>query len=118
LIEKAVPNSDPGATELAAALDQLGIILLELCFGKTLEQQPCRKQWPNGREAREVTGFDLLAARDWQCQIPEEAGPDYAEAVGWCLDKGKSRSPERWRKDMLQSVVHPLQRCREYLAGR
>ncbi|KAG7437064.1 hypothetical protein Forpi1262_v001948 [Fusarium oxysporum f. sp. raphani] len=115
--EKTVPYLDPGATELADSLDQLGIILLELCFGKVLEQQPCRKKWPDGRDAREVAGFNLLAARDWQCQVPEEAGPDYAEAVGWCLDKGKSRPPERWRKDMLQSVIHPLQRCREYLAG-
>ncbi|KAM5360716.1 hypothetical protein ACJA88_014727 [Fusarium oxysporum] len=114
---KTVPYLDPGATELADGLDQLGIILLELCFGKVLEQQPCRKKWPDGRDAREVVGFNLLAARDWQCQVPEEAGPDYAEAVGWCLDKGKSRPPERWRKDMLQSVIHPLQRCREYLAG-
>lgn len=114
---KTVPYLDPGATELADGLDQLGIILLELCFGKVLEQQPCRKKWPDGRDAREVAGFNLLAARDWQCQVPEEAGPDYAEAVGWCLDKGKSRPPERWRKDMLQSVIHPLQRCREYLAG-
>ncbi|KAM6529142.1 hypothetical protein FALCPG4_007291 [Fusarium falciforme] len=116
-IEKTGSDSNPGATKLTDALDQLGIILLELCFGKALEQQPCRKKWPEGRDAGEVAGFDLLAARDWQCQIPEEAGLDYAEAVGWCLDRGKSKPPERWRKDMLQSVVHPLQRCREYLAG-
>ncbi|RSL54255.1 hypothetical protein CEP54_010006 [Fusarium duplospermum] len=73
------------AASVSESLDQLGILLLELCFGKLLEDQSCRKGWPKGRNAKEAAGYDVMAARDWQCQIPDEAGFDYAEAVGWCL---------------------------------
>ncbi|KAH8685345.1 hypothetical protein BGZ61DRAFT_58203 [Ilyonectria robusta] len=99
------------------SLDHLGILLLELCFGNVLEKQACRKSWPAGGDAREKAVFDVMAARNWQCQVNEEAGPDYAEAVGWCLGGNRSSQPERWRHDMLQKVIQPLQRCRDYLAG-
>lgn len=107
--EETVPFTD--------ALDHLGIILLELCFGRTLEEQPYRKRWPAGGDEREKSGFDIIAARDWQRHVNEEAGPDYAEAVGWCLGGNRSALPERWRQDMLQKVIQPLQRCRDYLVG-
>ncbi|KAJ3537898.1 hypothetical protein NM208_g6132 [Fusarium decemcellulare] len=77
------------ASGVSDSLDQLGIMLLELCFGKPLEDQPCRREWPEGGNTKETAVFDLMAARNWQGQILEEAGFDYAEAVGWCLDDNK-----------------------------
>ncbi|KAK3370388.1 hypothetical protein B0H63DRAFT_486905 [Podospora didyma] len=99
------------------ALDHLGIMLLELCFGRILEDQACRKRWPAGGNGKEKAVFDIMAARDWQCQVNEEAGPDYAEAVGWCLGGNRSTPSERWRQEMLRKVIQPLQRCRDYLTS-
>jgi hypothetical protein len=121
-ITRDLPTTTVGAAgqtkvPFTDALDQLGIILLELCFGKTLEEQPYRERWPAGQNEREKAVFDVMAARDWQCHVNEEAGLDYAEAVGWCLGGNRSAAPESWREDMLRKVIEPLQRCRDYLTG-
>jgi hypothetical protein len=96
-------------------LDHLGIMLLELCFGRILEDQPCRKGWPVGGNEKERAVFDVMAARAWQCHVIEEAGFDFAEAIGWCLGGNRSTPPDRWRQEMLRKVVQPLQRCRDIL---
>jgi len=108
-------TSPDGQAAAFESLDQLGIMLLELCFGQVLEDQPCRSKWPDGRNKTEREAFDVAAARDWQCRVGDEAGPDYAEAVAWCLGGNRS-SPDRWREAMLGRVIRPLQRCRDYLA--
>ncbi len=113
---ETVPANAAGAGSLSESLDHLGIVLLELCFGGILEDQSCRKRWPAGGNEKERAVFDIMAARDWQCQVNEEAGPDYADAVAWCLGGNRSASPDRWRQDMLRKVIQPLQRCRGYLA--
>ncbi|KAF7558495.1 hypothetical protein G7046_g5664 [Stylonectria norvegica] len=97
------------------SLDFLGIILLELCFGRILEDHAYRKKWSAGQNDQERAVFDIMAARDWQCHVNEEAGFDYAEAVAWCLGGNRSTPPDRWRQDMLRKVIQPLQRCRDYL---
>ncbi|KAH8901323.1 hypothetical protein GQ53DRAFT_707647 [Thozetella sp. PMI_491] len=109
--------ANSNATSLSQSLDQLGILLLELCYGKRLADQPFRKAWPSGGSEVEEMVFDVMAARDWQCGVNEEAGPDYSEAVAWCLGGNRSAPTELWRQDMLKKVVRPLQCCREYLVG-
>lgn len=99
------------------ALDHLGILLLELCFGRIMEDQSWRKCRPVGANDQEKKGFDILAAREWQCHVNEEAGGDYAEAVSWCLGGNRIAPPERWRQEMLRRVIQPLHRCREYLSN-
>ncbi|KAF3076131.1 hypothetical protein CFAM422_001132 [Trichoderma lentiforme] len=113
----ASSSTDRLTTSLAQALDQLGILLLELCFGKLLTDQPLRKAWHTGETEEERARFDAMAARDWQCEVIEEAGPDYSEAVAWCLGGNRSAPPERWRQNMLRNVVMPLQRCQEYFVN-
>lgn len=98
------------------SLDNLGVVLLELCFGDVLENQPHRKNWRAGENDMERAAFDLMAARDWQREVTAEAGPDYSEAVAWCLGGNRSAPPDRWRQEMLRRVVRPLQRCRDYLS--
>jgi hypothetical protein len=104
-------------SKFSDSLDHLGILLLELCFGRTLESHSCRKRWPAGNTPQEKAGFDVMAARDWQRLVNEEAGPDYADAVAWCLGGNRSSPVDRWRKDMLRQVVGPLVRCLDYLGG-
>ncbi|RSL74711.1 hypothetical protein CEP51_011480 [Fusarium floridanum] len=105
------------AASISDSLDQLGIILLELCFGKLLEDQSYRKAWPRGGNAKEAAGYDVMAARDWQCQIPYEVGSDYAQAVGWCLGGNRSTPRDRWREEMFLRVIQGLQKSRDDLAG-
>jgi hypothetical protein len=105
----------PPSDAFRDALDRLGILLLELCFGSTLQSQPCRKRWPEGDDELQRACFDVMAARNWQCEVNEEAGEDYSEAVAWCLGGNRSAPPDRWRQDMMKKVVQPLQRCRDYL---
>lgn len=60
--------------------------------------------------------LDLVAAHDWAHGVLDEAGPDYASAVDWCLVSRPIISPgEGWRKEFLQSVVQPLENCHKYL---
>lgn len=109
-------DSDSGRSRTYAdALKQLGIILLELCFGDTLEQQPYRKKWPTGETETEKAGYDFLAASEWLDHVNGEAGLDYSDAVSWCLLGRSSSTPDTWRHDMLRKVIQPLQRCRNYL---
>jgi hypothetical protein len=107
-------NAAPGFNK---ALDHLGILLLELCFGQLIEDQRCRKDLPAGANDREKTIFDIAAAREWECQVIEEAGGDYAEAVSWCLGGNRTATPDRWRQIMLRKVIQPLYRCCEYLSN-
>lgn len=99
------------------ALEQLGTILLELCFGDTLERQSCRRRWPAGNTETERAGYDFLAAKEWHEQVNGEAGLDYSDAVNWCLWGHRSSTAETWRQDMLRGVIQPLQRCCDYLRG-
>ncbi|QYS94594.1 hypothetical protein H0G86_001923 [Trichoderma simmonsii] len=108
-------STSENSFHFAGALDHLGILLLELCFCRILEDQPWRKRLPAGKNNIEKAGYDILAAREWQCQVNEEAGADYAEAVSWCLGGNRSVAPEKWRQEMLRRVIRPLERSRNYL---
>ncbi|KAH7133792.1 hypothetical protein EDB81DRAFT_904068 [Dactylonectria macrodidyma] len=83
-VDEPASGKSARVCEYPESLDRLGIMLLELCFGMALEDQPCRKDWPDGSTAKEVAAYDLMAAREWQCQIVEEAGSDYAGARRYC----------------------------------
>ncbi|EGO58564.1 hypothetical protein NEUTE1DRAFT_144828 [Neurospora tetrasperma FGSC 2508] len=77
------------------SFDQLGIILLELCFGKRLRDQPCRRRYDDkfaasNDDLRAI--YDVAAAKDWQGKVLGEAGPDYAAAVNWCLGGNRGYS--------------------------
>ena len=71
---------DPGTTSgdpetadvLSRCLIQLGILLLELCFGDLLSEQRCRRAWGEGGTQRERRAFDLMAARKWLCEVEGE----------------------------------------------
>lgn len=153
-VQRPLPSSKPTITSqgkqekkvaasVGSSLEQLGIILLELCFGKRLRDQRCRRRYDAKSPAPDdyIRGlYDVLAAKDWQGKVLGEAGPGYAAAVDWCLEgnrscataggkgevvktySGKSgyggtSTVERWRKDMLSKVVGPLKMCCDYLAG-
>jgi hypothetical protein len=50
----------------------------------------------------------------------EEAGPEYADAITWCLhhtpeSSGVEGNDEKWREDMFMKVVEPLKYCHDQL---
>ncbi|KAI1385761.1 uncharacterized protein F4822DRAFT_445662 [Hypoxylon trugodes] len=99
------------------SIELLGVALLELCFGQSLESQPHRGKWPPGNNDMEKCTFDTVAARDWVEEVNEEAGPDFDEAIRWCLGGYMNIAPDEWRREMLRRVVRPLERCHRYLTG-
>ncbi|OTA88375.1 hypothetical protein M434DRAFT_123914 [Hypoxylon sp. CO27-5] len=104
------------STKTFRSLELLGIVLLELCFGQLLEDQPCRKRWPSGDDEMQKYAFDFVAARQWNDEVNEEAGPDFDEAIRWCFEGHRNTPPENWRQEMLRHVVQPIERCHRYLS--
>ncbi|KAL6879175.1 hypothetical protein J3F83DRAFT_725360 [Trichoderma novae-zelandiae] len=100
-----------------AALGHLGIMLLELCFGRVIEDQTWSKVQPAGGINMEKTGSDTLAALEWLCHVNDEAGPAYADAMSWCLTGNRCAPEEKWRQEMLRKVIEPLTQSRDYLVN-
>ncbi|KAK3991453.1 hypothetical protein QBC44DRAFT_392949 [Cladorrhinum sp. PSN332] len=98
--------------ERILGFESLGIVLLELCFGKPIEAHPLRSAFSTNIQPAGMTGFNLLVALEWLKDVAEEAGGDYAEAVAWCLVGGRTVAPgDGWRSVMLERVVTPLREC-------
>lgn len=90
----------------------LGILLLELCFGRRLEDHPLRKRYP--AEAGETKqAFDLVAALKWSQSVGDEGGDEYASAVKWCFI-GANNANQSWRGEIVKNVIKPLEMCQEH----
>lgn len=104
--------------DAASTFASLGIALLQLCFGTLIKDHPSRLRYPPGDE-QTAASLDLLAAIDWSREVGEEAGPDYAAAIQWCLlDSRTVTDREEWRRKLFQNVVLPLEQCHTYLNSR
>ncbi|OCL15372.1 hypothetical protein AOQ84DRAFT_278281, partial [Glonium stellatum] len=83
----------------------LGIMLLELCFGIAIENNETRRKLGSSDPAISVY-LDLAAALEWNESVLEEAGPKYAAAVKWCLERvGQASRDSSWRNQLLHDVV-------------
>jgi len=92
----------------------LGIILLELCFGRRLEDHPLRKRYPSTTDAEAKHAFDVTAALKWSDSVSDEGGDVYATAVKWCFT-GAAEREKNWRGEIVRNVVRPLEICMEHL---
>lgn len=110
-------GSTPVGGHDVAGIACLGILLLELCFGRAIEHHPSRLVLPGGiGEEQMRAALDLIAALEWLKDVNDEAGADYTEAVEWCLAGCRTLpSDGSWRKLMVEKVVEPLERCYKYL---
>ena len=114
-------KSIPAAPSLSEdrSLPNLGILLIELCFGSALEDQKMRRQChsEDGQQSETpeyAAGMDLVVALEWSKSVAGEAGETYADAVKWCL-KGhwKGVKDDKWREELFANVVRPLQSYHE-----
>lgn len=89
-------------------------MLLELCFGTALEDHKLRKKYPSGSTPNPF--LDMAAALEWSPRAVEEAGPEFADAILWCLHNmpGSGESDiklEKRREELFVKVVEPLKYC-------
>jgi hypothetical protein len=98
------------------SVNSLGIRLLELCFGISVETTKVRKRFPAFVEGVAPHMLDYCAAIHWSGDVYDEAGLDFYEAIRWCL-KQRTLTHGSWRKAMWQHVIAPLDRCHECVSG-
>lgn len=127
-LSKLRPHSSPTVATPASnmhifqdSIRNLGIILLELCFGTAVEDHKLR-QSTNASDEATLQVLNYAAATQWARDVAEEAGPEYEDAVSWCLhnvpDSGNVKGKEdRWREDMYVNVVEKLKCCHDKLAA-
>lgn len=113
ICQDVLSTADMSATD---TLSCLGIRLLELCFGISIEATKLRKQFPTC-DATLVPMFDYTAALQWSRSVAEEAGPEFAEVVEWCLHT-KKLSETSWRTDLWQHVIVPLEACHKQVSQK
>jgi hypothetical protein len=106
-------TSSPSAIDV---ISSLGIRLLELCFGVAIEATEFRKQLPVGDEILAPI-FDYTAAIQWSRLVSEEAGPEFAAAIEWCLH-AKALCDNNWRKELWQHVIVPLDACHKQVSQK
>lgn len=106
------PPTPQAADRLAVrnSLSNLGILLLELCFGQTIETQELRKPYlgPDGKPG-EYT--DYLTARDWLESLDTEE-PAFEQIVKCCMfcifDEKADWENKKFTQAVYASVVAPL----------
>ena len=60
-----------------------------------------------------------MVAKQWVDDMEGEAGPEYASAVMWCLNKSPATlEGDEWRTDLASEVVLPLQNCCEWISPK
>lgn len=111
----SVTESKPSTTGFAAriSLTNLGILLLELCFGQSIE---ATTHWNNildmdgGRQHRQ-TGFET--ALEWKSEVEEEAGSDFKDAIDRCfsVDVKPNWADMRFTQSIYAGVLQPLEKA-------
>jgi hypothetical protein len=93
------------------SLVDLGILLLELCFGQPIETQTHLRD-PYLMDGKAHNGTDFLTARDWVYAVGEEAGEEFENAVKCCVQchfVGKlDWADMNFTQSVYAAVVEPL----------
>ena len=107
-------NEPLGCKSSAKSIQALGIMLLELCFGETIEDQPIRSKYmsPDG-QPNDMT--DFCTAQHWlQHDALGEGGPEFSEAIRRCLfcafgPRSTDLEDDQLRAAIYSEVVEPLE---------
>lgn len=107
-------SEKPGRNASTKSIQALGIMLLELCFGEAIEDQPIRSKYlgPDG-QPNDMT--DFCTAQHWlQHDALGEGGPDFYEAIRRCLfcafgPKSTDLEDDELRSAIYSEVVEPLE---------
>jgi len=103
----------PSPPTLDDRFKSIGTLLLELCFGKPLDQHELWQQ-AGFSAAKTNPMMRHFVACEWSKDVEGEAGEQYASAVRFCLHQGPAvLQDDKWRTEFAQAVVWPLQQCYE-----
>ena len=98
----------------AKSIEALGIMLLELCFGEAIEDQPFRKKYLGADgQPNDMTDF-CTAKQWWQDHALGEGGPEFHTAIRRCLfcafaPKSTSLEDDELCAALYSEVVEPLE---------
>ncbi|KAF2716733.1 hypothetical protein K431DRAFT_278294 [Polychaeton citri CBS 116435] len=96
----------------------LGITLLELCFGRSLDDDERWQQTGLAALKSDLICRQFIAKKWLDEEVLDEAGENYDAAVRWCLQQApRVTHDNRWREDFASNVVLRLQKCCEPLQG-
>ena len=105
-------RAEDSADNATRYLFALGVMLLELCFGNVLEDNPVRHLYL-GNDGKPNDWTDFATARHWQKSALGEIGLDYAEAIRKCIfcafpHPYDDLSDERFSEAIHLEVVEPI----------
>lgn len=112
-------GSDTSAQAVAASakitrsvLFRLGVIILELIFGCTIESTRHYKYYLKKAESLPENEIELLAARKWEGEVLGNSGAHIQSVVHRCLwcsfEPEEDFKERRFREAVFQNVVKPL----------
>ncbi|KAK0609444.1 hypothetical protein B0T14DRAFT_531957 [Immersiella caudata] len=78
-------TSPAAGTSARTLLFTVGVLLMELLFGDTLERQPWRQEYLNSATGKPNDSTDLCTALRWQKRVEEEFGFNLADAIRRCI---------------------------------
>jgi hypothetical protein len=103
------------------SLFALGVMLLELCFGQRLEDQPIRGRYL-GPDGVPNAYTDLCTAKEWHQEVYAECGDSMADIIRRCLDCSFGPKPdwssESFQEAVYRDVVQPLEEFLGYWQGK
>lgn len=125
--EEDAPADSGGFEPNDHGLKSLGIMLLELCFNTAMEEYGPRMQYvpqqPSGANEPGASNpfLDVAAAFQWSRDVVGEAGPEFSDAIMWCLttvpnSAARDRMGDRWRDELFERVIMPLKYCCDQFA--
>lgn len=104
---------DPQAPE-----KRLAIVLLELGFGKPIENSTPYVDWMKKLPPScNKSIIESLAATEWQRYVMKDSCQYYADAIKWCLDnpaENTSKNGEKWMQHFYENVILPLEKCTKF----
>jgi hypothetical protein len=106
-------HTPPPPTRFAVrnSLSNLGILLLELCFGQAIENQDMRKCYL-GADGKAHEGTDYMTARDW-AEIVCDEEPALEHIIKCCVfcvfEEKADWDNKKFTQAVYASVVEPLE---------
>lgn len=110
---------DPEATNhigdwiRSASLFALGVFLLEMCYGRSIEDLAVDDEKNKGAHTQFLTATRLAI------NVHDQMGQHYSQAVNACINQsgvdvdadGNPKDPSQFAKSILNDIIEPLKTC-------
>ncbi|KAI9791857.1 MAG: hypothetical protein M1816_003402 [Peltula sp. TS41687] len=119
-VETPTDTSPTAMNGCRKSIIALGIMLLELCFGEKLEDQPIRKKYLQ-QDGTPNDYTDLCTAKEWHERIYEEYGDALSDAIRRCLDCSFGPKPnfadDEFKQAIYSDVIEPIEKFLQLWSG-